>query len=85
MSDSNQYGRNPYLRWWIWVTYLVLFLLSVPWYWTFLPQRDLFWLGLPIWVVAAIAGSFTISLFTAWLLCRPWPNEREDRDNAGEK
>jgi len=69
----------------VWLIYAVLFAVAVPWYWKYLtvaPDR-LVW-GMPIWVASSIAGSAAISLFTAGLLCRPWPQEREEEDAKDE-
>ena len=59
-------------RLWIGGVYVVLFLLSVPWY---LPESDPvpIWLGLPYWVVISIASSVGVALFTALIVTRCWP------------
>lgn len=59
--------------------YALLFLLSVPWYWRLYPelaQRML--LGIPLWVVVSVVGSFCISVQTARVLSRPWPEEETE-------
>lgn len=66
---------RSYLSWWIWLIYLILFGIAVPWYWPSGSERT--WFGFPAWAVVAVAGSFAISSFTAWLwLCR-WPEDEE--------
>ncbi len=73
MPPLKRHHDGSYLSWPIWLTYLLLFALGVPWYW---PAGDTtLWLGMPAWVVVAIGVSAVISLFTAWLLRRPWPGE----------
>jgi hypothetical protein len=59
-------------RLWIGGVYVVLFLLSVPWY---LPESDPvpIWLGLPYWVVISIVSSVGVALFTALIVTRCWP------------
>jgi hypothetical protein len=53
----------------------VLLVAAVPWYW---PADDKTrWAGVPAWVVVSLAGSVVVSLYTAWLLRRPWPSEEE--------
>jgi hypothetical protein len=74
-------SKSSYNRWWIWVIYLVLFAIAVPWYWTFsfMPiEQTAVWIGFPAWVVVSVAGSFLISCFTALLWVRFWPEEDED-------
>jgi|TARA_B110000263_G_scaffold243989_1_gene251428 hypothetical protein len=57
---------------WIWGVYLFLFGASVPWY----IREDAplrLWFGLPHWVVISLAASFTVALFTAFVVLRLWP------------
>ena len=75
MSDPSR-RREPYLSAAVWLTYLVLLAVGIPWYW---PSDDTtIWLGMPAWVVVAVAASAAMSLFTAWLLRRRWPGEGHD-------
>jgi hypothetical protein len=70
-----------YLQWRIWVVYAVLFGLAIPWYWRFLPiDSERLWIGMPVWATSAVVGSLAISLFTAWLLSRRWPQESGEAD-----
>lgn len=57
---------------WIWLVYLLLFALSVPWY---LPAdaAPALWLGVPYWVVLSLAAVVAIAAFTAWCAQRYWP------------
>jgi len=67
-----------YLTWRIWLIYLVLFIVAVPWYWWMLPVSGMsVWLGMPLWVVVSLAVSAIVSTFTAALLCRRWPDEQD--------
>ncbi|MEM7170518.1 MAG: hypothetical protein AAF530_10120 [Pseudomonadota bacterium] len=63
---------------WVWLVYLALFVLSVPWY---LPadDRPALWLGLPYWVVISLGAVLAIACFTLWLVLTRWPVE----DDAG--
>jgi hypothetical protein len=77
-------GEEPACRlrshWWVCLVYLSLLAAGIPWYW---PQDDItVWLGMPAWVVVAIAASLAASLFTAWLLSHPWPAEGGARDET---
>ena len=67
--------KGPHLSLKVWGGYAVLLLVAVPWYW---PADDKTrWAGVPAWVVVALLGSVAVSLYTAWLLRRPWPSEEE--------
>ena len=70
-----------YLRWWIWLTYLVLFVIGIPWYW---PMGDrAMWFGVPAWVVVAVLTSVLLSVFTAWLILRRWPQDDKVESEEG--
>jgi hypothetical protein len=72
-----------FLRWRIWVVYAVLFGLAVPWYWRFIPLgHGRLWFGMPSWATASIVASLFISLYTAWLLRRRWPDEEASSGGA---
>ena len=67
---------HNYLSLRIWAVYLVLFGISIPWYW---PAEDARMVaGFPLWVVVSVLGSAAISCFTAWLFMRRWPSDEED-------
>lgn len=75
IPDSAKDDPRPlYKRSWIWVVYLVLFALSIPWY---LPADDTpaLWFGLPYWVVISVAACFAIACFTAFVVQRFWPDD----------
>ncbi len=56
------------------LVYLILIALAIPWYWP--ADSSLVILGLPAWVLIAIAVSFVASVFTAViLLMYPWEND----------
>ena len=66
---------GPYLSLKVWGVYAVLLLVAVPWYW---PADDKTRsAGVPAWDVVAVACSAAVSVYTAWLLRRPWPSEEE--------
>jgi len=75
-SPTLKTPAHNYLSWRIWSVYAVLFGIAVPWYWPAEDARML--VGLPLWVVVSVAGSFGISCFTAWLLVARWPADEED-------
>ena len=59
---------------WIWVIYVILFGVSVPWY---LPEsgQPLIWLGVPSWVVISLAAYVAIAAFTVVVIRRYWPDD----------
>jgi hypothetical protein len=66
-------GRFPH---WIWAVYLLLFGLSVPWYWPAdMPLR--LWLGLPHLVTVSLAATHAIAAFTALVVQRYRPGEEQ--------
>ncbi len=67
--------KGPYLSLKVWGVYAVLLVAAVPWYWP--ADDETRWGGVPAWVVVALLGSVAVSLYTAWLLRRPWPSEEE--------
>ena len=61
---------------WPVLVYACLVVVGIPWYWP--EDNHLLLLGVPGWVVIAIVVSACASLFTGWLLMRPWACERDD-------
>jgi len=80
MHSPDDRGRDKILSWPLWITYLILLAVGIPWYW---PEGDTtLWLGLPAWVVTAIVASAAISALTVMALKNPWPGED---DSQGEE
>ena len=76
--ERSQDKCNSYLSWPIWLAYLMILAVGIPWYW---PKDDTtLWFGMPAWVVVAIAASVSLSGYTAWLLGFSWPDEEVPRD-----
>ena len=64
---------------WIVMIYVCLLLSAIPWYWS--KDSTLVLLGMPAWVSIAIAVSFLVSVFTAFILIRyPWHSDKQSRD-----
>ncbi|MGQ0734025.1 MAG: hypothetical protein ACT4QD_10250 [Acidobacteriota bacterium] len=76
--------RSPDRVKWIWLVYVALYALSIPWYWPAGPGRA--WLGLPHWVVVSLAASIGVAAFTWWVARRLWAAEEPEREEglAGE-
>jgi hypothetical protein len=62
---------------WIWLVYLGLFALSIPWY---LPadEAPMLWLGVPYWVLISLLAVLAIACFTVFVVSRYWPDDIED-------
>ena len=75
---------EPRSRLWIWVVYLCLFAVAVPWYQPAGGPVRL-WLGLPHWVVVALAAYLAVAVFTVFVVARYWsePPGDEDSDDSG--
>ena len=56
---------------WIWAVYLILFVLSIPWY---LPEINPIpvWFGMPFWVLICLGIYFLIACFTAFVIHKYW-------------
>jgi hypothetical protein len=72
MTDKIETHNSP-ARWWPIIVFLVLLVAAVPWYWPDSDHSIIF--GVPAWVALAVLVSLFASIFTAWLLFRPWPGE----------
>ena len=63
------------------VTYVLLFVVAVPWYWGEGGSKPV--LGMPLWAVVSIGVSFLISpAWTAWAAFRTWPSDGDDREGG---
>lgn len=60
---------------WVWLVYLILFGLSVPWYLPAGPLR--LWFGLPHWVVLSLLSMVAVAVFTTVIVRRYWPDADE--------
>ena len=70
--------QNKHVNRLIWLTYIVLVAVGVPWYWD--SDDKTIWFGLPAWTTVAIIVSLILSCLTAWLLQYSWP-ETPKKDN----
>lgn len=71
MANSSD-PAEPRTRPWVWVVYVLLFALSVPWY---LPAGGpvRLWFGLPHWVVLSLSAYLAVAIFTVYVVARHWP------------
>ena len=49
----------------VFVTYLLLLALIVPWYWPAGDLRQLY--GVPLWALASLGAAFATAALTAWI------------------
>jgi hypothetical protein len=59
--------------------YAALLALGIPWYWP--AEAGTILLGVPAWVLAAVAAGLLAAVLTALLLARPWPRDDSDADD----
>ncbi|MFT5351484.1 MAG: cell shape-determining protein MreD [Planctomycetota bacterium] len=64
---------------WIIVAYLLLLLLSVPWYWPTTNASHT--AGVPHWVIVVLLAGFCAALLTAWNLLRKTVADEVDDDS----
>ena len=65
------------VSWRVGMIYIVLTGIGIPWYWGYIPgSSHWFWLGMPLWVVVAVAcwrrrPLVTFGLLSYWVLLIP--------------
>ena len=58
----------------IWVVYLLLLAIAVPWYWP-TGYRGPLVLGLPLWAAVSLGAVVLMALWTAFVIRRWWREE----------
>ena len=71
---------EPRFHPWIWVVYVALFAVAIPWY---LPQsaQATTWVGFPLWVTISLGATFAIALFTVFVIRRYWGDDENNTEN----
>lgn len=59
---------------WVWVIYILLFVFSIPWYFSE-PLAMQLVLGLPLWLISSIGVIALSALFTVFILNKYWKDE----------
>ena len=81
---SGREPLEPRSRPWIWLVYLALFGVAIPWY---VPADAplQYWFGLPHWAVVSLAAQFAVGVFTLFVVARYWsePPSDDSADDAG--
>ena len=62
------------------IIFLVLLTLAIPWYWD--SNIETVFAGFPIWVIFAILVSLVTSIFVAFLLRKPWDQEKSESEDG---
>ena len=61
----------------IWLVYLLLYALAIPWYW---PEgyRGPLILGFPLWVAVSLGAVLLLAAWTVWVIRRYWIMAQEE-------
>jgi hypothetical protein len=63
--------QEPRKKGWVWLVYLVLFAIAIPWYWP--PSyRGSLVAGLPMWVAVTIASIILLAGWTVFVITKYW-------------
>jgi len=81
-SDIGAYSElisEPRRVRWIWLVYLLLYAVAIPWYWPAGYQGPLV-SGFPLWVLVSLGSMLLLAIWTAWVIHRFWRSEDEGTD-----
>ena len=71
---------------WVWIGYLLLFAIAIPWYW---PQgfRGPLVVGLPLWVAVTLGAIVFLAVWTVWVIHFTWGEDvvSGDGDDSPEE
>ena len=71
--------KSSQLSWLLVFSFVILFILAVPWYWGEGGDKPLIF-GMPLWVGVSTFSSFLISCLTAWVAFRIWPSDIDESE-----
>ena len=71
--------KSSHLSWLLVFSFVILFILAVPWYWGEGGDKPLIF-GMPLWVGVSTFISFLISCLTAWVAFRIWPSDSDESE-----
>ena len=70
-ADFKGLRREPRKVGWVWIVYLALYALAIPWYWPEGYRGPLIG-GLPLWVAVTLLSVLLLAAWTAWVILRYW-------------
>ena len=73
-EDFAPLKAEPRRRGWIWLVYLGLYALAIPWYWP-AGYRGPLVLGLPLWVACTLGAMVLLAAWTSWVIFYCWRDE----------
>ena len=76
-------GREPRQFTWIWLVYLLLFAVAIPWYWP-AEFRGPLVAGLPTWVAVTIAAVFLLAVWTGCVILFFWDDDFDVGNIGGQ-
>ena len=74
MNESQKYGElvtEPRKIGYIWLVYLLLYAIAIPWYWP-AHYRGPLVLGFPLWVAVTLGAVLLLAVWTTWVIHRYW-------------
>ncbi len=77
-NEYEELVREPRKVRWVWLVYLLLYAIAIPWYWP-AGYRGHLVAGFPIWVVVTLVGVLLLAGWTLWVIANHW------RVRGGEK
>ncbi len=82
-QGSDELIREPRRHPWLWLVYLLLYAVAVPWYWP-AGYRGPLILGLPLWMVVSLLAVLLLAGWTTWVIFRYWKTVGEE-DSHGDR
>ncbi len=71
--------EEPRSKPWVWVVYLLLFAVAIPWYWP-VGSVGRVVMGVPLWVAVTLGSVVLLALWTVFVITRYWPVGGEGAD-----
>ena len=73
---AGQLPCEPRKRGWIWIVYVVLYTIAIPWYWP-AGFRGPLVLGVPLWAAVSLMGVVALGVWTTFVIFRYWVDREE--------
>ena len=70
-EDLGALATEPRKKGWVWLVYLALFAIAIPWYWP-AGYRGPLVAGIPLWAATSIASVSMMAIWTVWIIHRYW-------------